>query len=113
LNAGVTGSARTAAIGNAAQTLHPVAGQGLNLGLRDATVLARLLAQEACPEQLARYAELRQQDRSLTVRATDTMARVFANESPAQALLGLSLAAIDIISPARSLLAELMMYGRR
>jgi 2-octaprenyl-6-methoxyphenol hydroxylase len=113
LNAGVTGSARTAAIGNAAQTLHPVAGQGLNLGLRDATVLARLLAQEACPEQLAHYAELRQQDRSLTVRATDTMARVFANESPAQALLGLSLAAIDITSPARSLLAELMMYGRR
>jgi len=113
LNAGVTGSARTAAIGNAAQTLHPVAGQGLNLGLRDATVLARLLAQEASPDQLARYAELRRQDRGLTVRATDTMARIFANESPAQALLGLSLAAIDIIGPARSLLAELMMYGRR
>lgn len=113
LNAGVTGSARTTAIGNAAQTLHPVAGQGLNLGLRDATVLARLLAQEASPMQLARYAELRAQDRSLTVRATDTMARIFANESPAQALLGLSLAAIDILNPARSLLAELMMYGRR
>jgi len=113
LNAGVTGSARTAAIGNAAQTLHPVAGQGLNLGLRDATVLARLLAQDAAPAQLAQYAELRRQDRSLTVRATDTMARIFANDSPAQALLGLSLAAIDIIRPARSLLAELMMYGRR
>jgi 2-octaprenyl-6-methoxyphenol hydroxylase len=113
LNAGVTGSARTTAIGNAAQTLHPVAGQGLNLGLRDATVLARLLAQSATPDMLARYAELRAQDRSLTVRATDTMARIFANESPAQALLGLSLAAIDIIRPARSLLADLMMYGRR
>ena len=113
LNAGVTGSARTAAIGNAAQTLHPVAGQGLNLGLRDATVLSRLLAQDAAPAQLAQYAELRRQDRSLTVRATDTMARIFANDSPAQALLGLSLAAIDIIRPARSLLAELMMYGRR
>jgi len=113
LNAGVTGSARTAAIGNAAQTLHPVAGQGLNLGLRDAAVLARLLAQSASPDTLVRYAELRRQDRSLTVRATDTMARIFANESPVQALLGLSLAAIDIISPARSMLAELMMYGRR
>ena len=44
LNAGVTGTARSVAIGNAAQTLHPVAGQGLNLGLRDATELARALA---------------------------------------------------------------------
>jgi 2-octaprenyl-6-methoxyphenol hydroxylase len=76
-------------------------------------VLARLLAQGATPEKLAQYTELRQRDRSTTVRVTDTMARVFANESPAQALLGLSLAAIDIINPARGLLAELMMYGRR
>ncbi|GGY98601.1 FAD-dependent monooxygenase [Pseudoduganella plicata] len=113
LNAGMAGSARTAAIGNAAQTLHPVAGQGLNLGLRDATVLARLLAQGATPEMLSHYADLRRQDRDLTVRLTDTMARVFANDSPVQALLGVSLAAIDIFTPARSVLAELMMYGRR
>jgi 2-octaprenyl-6-methoxyphenol hydroxylase len=113
LNAGMAGSARTAAIGNAAQTLHPVAGQGLNLGLRDAAVLARLLAQGATPDMLAQYADLRRQDRDLTVRLTDTMARVFANDSPVQALLGVSLAAIDVFTPARSLLAELMMYGRR
>jgi len=113
LNAGMAGSARTAAIGNAAQTLHPVAGQGLNLGLRDATVLARLLAQGSTPEMLAQYADLRRQDRGLTVRLTDTMARVFANDSPVQALLGVSLAAIDVFTPARSVLAELMMYGRR
>ncbi|AXA92918.1 FAD-dependent monooxygenase [Massilia sp. YMA4] len=113
LNAGMAGSARTAAIGNAAQTLHPVAGQGLNLGLRDAAVLARLLAQGATPDMLAQYADLRRQDRDLTVRLTDTMARVFANDSPVQALLGVSLAAIDVFTPARSLLAQLMMYGRR
>ncbi len=113
LNAGMAGSARTAAIGNAAQTLHPVAGQGLNLGLRDATVLARLLARGATPATLAEYAALRRQDRDLTVRLTDTMARVFANESPLQAVLGLSLAAIDMAGPARGVLAELMMYGRR
>jgi 2-octaprenyl-6-methoxyphenol hydroxylase len=113
LNAGMAGSARTAAIGNAAQTLHPVAGQGLNLGLRDATVLARLLAQGATPEMLSQYADQRRQDRDLTVRLTDTMARVFANDSPVQALLGISLAAIDVFTPARSVLAELMMYGRR
>ncbi|MES2259882.1 MAG: UbiH/UbiF/VisC/COQ6 family ubiquinone biosynthesis hydroxylase [Pseudomonadota bacterium] len=113
LNAEPRGTARTAAIGNAAQTLHPVAGQGLNLGLRDASVLSRLLAQGATPQQLARFTDLRRQDRDLTVRLTDTMARIFANASPAQALLGASLAAIDMFSPARSVLAELMMYGRR
>lgn len=113
LNADARSTARTVAIGNAAQTLHPVAGQGLNLGLRDVAVLARLLAQGATPDRLAQYTALRQRDRSTTVRVTDTMARIFANESPAQALLGLSLAAIDMAGPARGLLAELMMYGRR
>jgi 2-octaprenyl-6-methoxyphenol hydroxylase len=113
LNADPRSTARTVAIGNAAQTLHPVAGQGLNLALRDATVLARLLAQGATPAMLSQFAGLRRQDRDLTMRLTDTMARVFANDSPAQGLLGLSLAAIDMINPARSVLAELMMYGRR
>ena len=106
-------SARSVAIGNAAQTLHPVAGQGLNLGLRDAAVLARLLAQGATPAMLARFTALRQPDRAATVRLTDTMARIFANESPTQALLGMSLGLIDMVSPARHLLAELMLYGRR
>ncbi|QGZ43099.1 FAD-dependent monooxygenase [Pseudoduganella flava] len=113
LNAGMTGTARTVAIGNAAQTLHPVAGQGLNLGLRDAAVLARVLARGATPEHLAEFATLRRQDRDVTVTLTDTMARIFANTSPLQPALGLTLAAIDLFSPARSVLAELMMYGRR
>ncbi|OEZ62200.1 UbiH/UbiF/VisC/COQ6 family ubiquinone biosynthesis hydroxylase [Duganella sp. HH105] len=113
LNADPRSTARTVAIGNAAQTLHPVAGQGLNLGLRDVAVLARLLAQGATPAMLAQFTALRRQDRNTTVRLTDTMARIFANDSPAQALLGLSLAAIDMVAPARSVLAELMMYGRR
>ena len=85
----------------------------MNLGLRDVAVLARLLAQGANPTTLAQFTELRRQDRNTTVRLTDTMARIFANDSPAQALLGLSLAAIDMVAPARSVLAELMMYGRR
>ena len=113
LNADARASGRSVAIGNAAQTLHPVAGQGLNLGLRDAAVLARLLAQGATPAMLARFTGLRQADRATTVRLTDTMARIFANESPAQALLGMSLGLIDMVSPARHLLAELMLYGRR
>jgi 2-octaprenyl-6-methoxyphenol hydroxylase len=113
LNAAPEPGVRTVAIGNAAQTLHPVAGQGLNLGLRDAAVLARLLAQEATPASLARFDQARRTDRTLTVHLTDTMARIFADDSPAQALLGLSLGVIDTVNPARALLAELMMFGSR
>jgi 2-octaprenyl-6-methoxyphenol hydroxylase len=116
LNAQPAITARTVAIGNAAQTLHPVAGQGLNLGLRDAVVLARLLAQEAAPATLARFAGERQSDRSLTIRLTDLMARIFASApdgSPSQGMLGLSLGLIDAFRPAKKLLAEQMMFGRR
>jgi 2-octaprenyl-6-methoxyphenol hydroxylase len=110
------------AIGNAAQTLHPVAGQGLNLGLRDAAVLARLLARGidqnyddggGIADALARFAEERARDRGAIIRTTDAMARVFANTGPHQALFGLALAALDTVKPARMLLAELMMFGRR
>lgn len=116
LNAGSAMSARTVAIGNAAQTLHPVAGQGLNLGLRDAAVLARLLAREAGPAMLERYAQLRQADRSATIRLTDTMARIFTGAPDgrlSQTMLGLSLGLIDTFKPAKQLLAEQMMFGRR
>ena len=113
LNAQAGGTARTVAIGNAAQTLHPVAGQGLNLGLRDAAVLARVLAQDSSPAGLERYASLRQADRGLTVRVTDTMARIFTGSAPTQGLLGLALGLLDAFPPACRSLAELMMYGRR
>ncbi|HZX25984.1 MAG TPA: UbiH/UbiF/VisC/COQ6 family ubiquinone biosynthesis hydroxylase [Telluria sp.] len=113
LNAQPGASARMAAIGNAAQTLHPVAGQGLNLGLRDAAVLARALSRGATPEQLQRFGAERQADRGTVVGVTDTLARIFAQRGPFQALLGLSLGALDTIRPARMLLAELMMFGRR
>jgi 2-octaprenyl-6-methoxyphenol hydroxylase len=103
-------TARTVAIGNAAQTLHPVAGQGLNLGLRDAAVLARMLAQG---ESLAGFDALRSGDRGLTVGLTDAMARVFAGTGPVQSLLGLSLGVLDAVGPARRALASVMMFGRR
>ncbi|MFC5551393.1 UbiH/UbiF/VisC/COQ6 family ubiquinone biosynthesis hydroxylase [Massilia aerilata] len=113
LNADPRASSRTVAIGNAAQTLHPVAGQGLNLGLRDAAVLARLLAREMTPAAIDRFASEREGDRGMVIRATDTMARVFADKGPLQPLFGLALAALDTVKPARMLLAELMMFGRR
>ncbi len=113
LNTDPRATARTVAIGNAAQTLHPVAGQGLNLGLRDAAVLAKLLARELTPAAVSQFAAERQQDRGMVIRATDAMARVFADRGPQQALFGLALAALDTVKPARMLLAELMMFGRR
>lgn len=116
LNAGAAQSARMVAIGNAAQTLHPVAGQGLNLGLRDAAVLARMLAMDATPLTLQHYAMQRRGDRDLTIRVTDTMARVFASAPDGaytQGLLGLSLGLIDTVRPLKRLLAEQMMFGRR
>lgn len=116
LNAHAAMSARSVAIGNAAQTLHPVAGQGLNLGLRDAAVLARLLAREAQPAMLERYARIRQADRSATIQLTDTMARIFSSAPDgalSQTMLGLSLGLIDAFKPAKRLLAEQMVFGRR
>jgi 2-octaprenyl-6-methoxyphenol hydroxylase len=111
------GSARSVAIGNAAQTLHPVAGQGLNLGLRDAAVLARVLARGAGTQPgtalLQQFRTLRQVDRAQTVRMTDALARIFTGDAPTQTLLGAALNLVDMTPPARHLLAELMMFGRR
>jgi 2-octaprenyl-6-methoxyphenol hydroxylase len=111
--------ARSVAIGNAAQTLHPVAGQGLNLGLRDAYVLSRLLAQHMGPASLQRFVKARREDRSLTLNLTDTMARVFTRkqvrplDNLLQGALGAGLGLLDGFDPAKHVLAELMMFGHR
>ena len=116
MNAHPASTARSVAIGNAAQTLHPVAGQGLNLGLRDAAVLARLLARDCTPASLAEFMQARRSDRKLTIHLTDVMARVFASSpdhSWTQTLLGLGLGGIDAIKPVKKHLAEQMMFGWR
>ncbi len=116
LNAETASTLRTIAIGNAAQTLHPVAGQGLNLGLRDASVLATLLAKDMSPQSLTAFAAARRNDRRTTTTLTDLMARVFAStpdRSLTQGMLGLALGLIDIVPSAKRVLAEQMMYGAR
>ncbi|MBC3918060.1 FAD-dependent monooxygenase [Undibacterium sp. CY18W] len=124
LNAQAQATARTVAIGNAAQTLHPVAGQGLNLGLRDSLVLARTMAPHTNGSAamtdpaaaLQAYLAERQADRKLTIRITDSMARAFASAPDgafSQTLLGMGLGALDLIKPAKKMLAEQMMYGWR
>jgi 2-octaprenyl-6-methoxyphenol hydroxylase len=76
---------RIVSIGNAAQTLHPVAGQGLNLGLRDAASLAialrdwMVLSNQQPSVALRQFLQMRQPDRQLTTRLTDLMSRVFTS----------------------------------
>lgn len=106
---------RIAAIGNAAQTLHPVAGQGLNLGLRDAHALADALSQHGpTPLALASFAQRRALDRRLTIRSTDTLARLFTVDLPALGTLrGLALTALEFVPPVKTALARQMMFGQR
>ncbi|NPT53418.1 UbiH/UbiF/VisC/COQ6 family ubiquinone biosynthesis hydroxylase [Paraburkholderia elongata] len=103
------------AIGNAAQTLHPVAGQGLNLGLRDAHALADALSAEGpTPLALATFAQRRALDRRLTIGATDTLARLFTVDfPPLAALRGLALTALEFAPPVKTALARQMMFGQR
>jgi 2-octaprenyl-6-methoxyphenol hydroxylase len=124
LNAEQRATARSVAIGNAAQTLHPVAGQGLNLGLRDASVLAQCITRgftsgssgSQVAGALEEFQQQRRADRGMTVRLTDLMARVFASSGDGtltQDLLGASLSMIDVFPPAKRALAEQMMFGVR
>ena len=112
-------------IGNAAQTLHPVAGQGLNLGLRDAFLLAEKLSRifagsidEQTPTQihqaLEEYAQSRKADRTATIGLTDFMARIFtSNLVPIVFARGLALSALQWLPPVKTALARQMMFGRR
>ncbi|WP_213297529.1 UbiH/UbiF/VisC/COQ6 family ubiquinone biosynthesis hydroxylase [Paraburkholderia sacchari] len=111
----VSGNNRIAAVGNAAQTLHPVAGQGLNLGLRDAHALADALAQHgATPHALADFAGRRAFDRRMTIGATDTLARLFTVDfAPLATLRGLALTALEFAPPIKTALARQMMFGQR
>jgi 2-octaprenyl-6-methoxyphenol hydroxylase len=110
---------RTVYIGNAAQTLHPVAGQGLNLGLRDAWDLAQILRGAEDPGEaatLARYAASRSLDVSATIRMTDLLAGAFVGSGPfSRAARGLALSAalsaIDLLPGPRRFFARRMIYG--
>ncbi len=106
---------RTVRIGNAAQTLHPVAGQGLNLGLRDAFSLVQALRVAPDVDAALRRVEWsRAPDRWSTIAATDFLARSFTWQAPGLgALRGLGLAALQALPPLKGLLARQMMFGRR
>jgi 2-octaprenyl-6-methoxyphenol hydroxylase len=105
-------------LGNAAQTLHPVAGQGFNLALRDVAQLARLLREGAsdCGSAvlLARHAAARRLDRRSTIGFTDGLVRLFGiREALAGHARGAALLALDLMPAARRFLARRMIYGAR
>ena len=106
---------RTVRIGNAAQTLHPVAGQGLNLGLRDAFELVTALSKSADIDAVLRRLEWqRGPDRWAMIAATDFLARSFTWKLPgAGTARGLGLAALQALGPVKSFVARQMMFGSR
>ena len=108
------------AIGNAAQTLHPVAGQGLNLGLRDAGMLAQTLRHwlgghpGEVSSMLSEFVRHRRADRHLTASLTDTMSRVFTIRSPlVEHAGGIALLALDLSAGLRHPLARHLLQGLR
>ncbi|MBN8441313.1 MAG: FAD-dependent monooxygenase [Thauera sp.] len=110
--------ARTVWLGNAAQTLHPVAGQGFNLALRDVWALASTLIERGGdpgdPATLAAYDGGRSLDRFGTIRFTDTLVRLFSNDlAPLRHARGAGLVALDLFPPLRHFVAKRMMFGAR
>ena len=110
---------RCVLIGNAAQTLHPVAGQGFNLGLRDACELARLIAAHGAPDPGAQallntFFAQRRLDRTATILFTDSLIRLFSNDIPLlRSVRGLGLAALSAIPGAANFVARRMIFGAR
>jgi len=109
------GPGRTVRIGNAAQTLHPVAGQGLNLGLRDVyQLVATLRFADDLDAALRRVEWARAPDRWSLIAGTDLLARGFTWGGPGLAAVrGLGLAALQALPPLKSLLVRRFMFGSR
>jgi 2-octaprenyl-6-methoxyphenol hydroxylase len=102
---------RAVYIGNAAQTLHPVAGQGLNVGLRDAWDLAQIMREAADPGAdavLQRFGARRRVDAGAAIRITDLLATALLRSNP---LTGAALTALDIFPGPRRFFARRMIFG--
>ena len=109
---------RLALIGNAAHALHPVAGQGFNLGLRDVAVLADVLAQALAEgaddvgdrQVLQRYSEWRRWDHRKAIGMTDGLARLFSNSlAPVVLARNIGLVALDVVPALKKILTRQTM----
>lgn len=111
-----TAAGRAVLIGNAAQTLHPVAGQGFNLGLRDAWELAQEAARRG-PQDAglpAAYRARRRIDRGGGIGFTHSLVTLFSNDSRALAVLrGAGLTLLDCLPPAKDFVVRRMIFGAR
>ena len=107
-----------AVIGNAAQTMHPVAGQGFNVGMRDAWTLTDLILntpQEKWGNEamLAQYTKARLRDTRGGILFTDLLVNVFGNEIIGlQAARGLGLGALQLMIPLKNILVSKMSFGK-
>lgn len=105
-------SGRAVIIGNAVHQLHPVAGQGFNLGIRDVVLLAEMLIKQqnadvGDTEFLNKYAKARQKDHDQTIGFTDNIVKLFSTDwLPVAATRSISLAVLDHIPLAKSMLAK-------
>lgn len=107
-----------AVIGNAAQTMHPVAGQGFNVGMRDAWTLADLIV-SASPgklgsaEMLSLYSQQRKRDTRSGILFTDFLVNVFSNDViGVSGLRGAGLGVLELLKPAKSFLVGKMSFGK-
>ena len=113
----ITPMAHTVLLGNAAQTLHPVAGQGFNMGLRDAWELSLEIldgpAETLGSETMIRgYRDRRRIDRNLGIRFTDSLVKLFSNDLPVvNAGRAAALTALDCLPFAKKFVAKRMMFG--
>lgn len=105
---------RLAIIGNAAHTLHPVAGQGFNLGLRDVAALSQVIIDASHDnkdigslDNLTIYSDWRKRDHIQTAMATDGLVRLFSNNIlPIAALRNLGLLVVDLVPPLKKVFAR-------
>jgi 2-octaprenyl-6-methoxyphenol hydroxylase len=110
---------RCVALGNAAQTLHPVAGQGFNVGLRDAWELAHAVLDSprdeiGAPAMLKRYSRGRRTDRMSGIAFTHALVRLFGNDVPlVRWPRGLALTLLDAVPPAKRAFTHAMLFGMR
>ncbi|WP_256414679.1 2-octaprenyl-6-methoxyphenyl hydroxylase [Acinetobacter sp. 5862] len=108
---------RVVLMGNAAHTIHPVAGQGFNLCLRDADVLVRFLMEQlaksddiGAPENLLAYEQARLTDQQRVIKFCDSVVRGFSNQNPILKLLrNTGLIAFDVIPGVKPLVANYAM----
>ena len=108
---------RALMLGNAAQALHPIAGQGFNLGLRDAWELGETLLLHATldpggGECLSSYRAMRRPDRLRGIALTHSLVKIFSNDfAPLRAARGAALSLLELVPPAKRAFMQRMIFG--